>query len=279
MTHPTEPGTCHDREVLRIATVNVNGLRAATRKGMHEWLADTRPDIVTLQEVRAPDALVADLLGEDWHVVHAESSAKGRAGVAVASRLPISDSRNGEHSRAFADKGRWIEADIRTGKRKVLTVISAYAHTGDETSPAKMKEKLAWFDAATARISELRADGRHVVFTGDLNVAHRKADLKNWKGNIGCAGFLPEEQAYFDTWFDDLGWVDVVRAAHPDTDGPYSWWSYRGKAFDNDSGWRIDYQIVNPQLARLVRDARVDRAPSYDTRWSDHAPVVVDYDI
>ena len=142
-----------------------------------------------------------------------------------------------------------------------------------------MKEKLAWFDAATSRLTELRDDGRHVVFTGDLNVAHREADLKNWKGNIGCAGFLPEEQAYFDNWYDELGWVDVVRAAFPEEAGPYSWWSYRGKAFDNDAGWRIDYQIVNPQLAKLAQNPRVDRAPSYDTRWSDHAPVVVDYDI
>lgn len=265
--------------MLRVATVNVNGLRAATRKGMHEWLAEARPDVVTLQEVRAPDDLVAGLMGEDWHVVHAECAVKGRAGVAIASRLPITGSRNGDHSNAFADKGRWIEADIRTGTRKTFTVISAYAHTGDETSPAKMKEKLAWFDAASERLAELRSDGRHVVLTGDLNVAHRAVDLKNWKGNIGCAGFLPEEQAYFDTWFDELGWVDVVRAANPDISGPYSWWSFRGKAFDNDAGWRIDYQIVDPQLAKLARGARVDRAPSYDTRWSDHAPVVVDYDI
>lgn len=265
--------------MLRIATVNVNGLRAAARKGMHDWLDEARPDIVTLQEVRAPDELVADLMGEGWEIVHAECSDKGRAGVAVASRLPILDSRNGDHSRSFADKGRWIEADIKTGKRKTFTVISAYAHTGDETSPAKMKEKLAWFDAATERLTELRADGRHVVFTGDLNVAHREADLKNWKGNIGCAGFLPEEQAYFDRWFDDLGWVDVVRAAHPDDAGPYSWWSYRGKAFDNDAGWRIDYQITTPQLAKSATNAVVHRAPTYDARWSDHAPVVVDYDL
>ncbi len=265
--------------MLRIATVNVNGLRAAARKGMHDWLDEAKPDIVTLQEVRAPDELVADLMGEGWHIVHAECSDKGRAGVAVASRLPILDSRNGDHSRSFVNKGRWIEADIKTGKRKTFTVISAYAHTGDETSPAKMKEKLAWFDAATERLTELRADGRHVVFTGDLNVAHREADLKNWKGNIGCAGFLPEEQAYFDRWFDDLGWVDVVRAAHPDDAGPYSWWSYRGKAFDNDAGWRIDYQITTPQLAKSATNAVVHRAPTYDARWSDHAPVVVDYDL
>jgi exodeoxyribonuclease-3 len=265
--------------VLTIATVNVNGLRAATRKGLHEWLDECAPDIVTLQEVRAPDDMVADLIGEGWYVVHAESSAKGRAGVAIASRTPIVAHRTGDHTPEFTDNGRWIEADIRTGKRRPLTVISAYAHTGDETSPVKMAEKLAWFDAATDRITELAADGRHVVLTGDLNVAHRELDLKNWKGNLKSAGFLPEERAYFDRWFDELGWIDVIRADAGDVPGPYSWWSFRGKAFDNDAGWRIDYQIATPQLAAKARAARVDRAPSYDTRWSDHAPVVVTYDI
>lgn len=265
--------------MLRIATVNVNGLRAAARKGLHDWIATAQPDVITLQEVRAPDDLVADLMGEGWEIAHAECSVKGRAGVAVASRIPILESRSGEHSVSFADKGRWIEADLKTGGRKRFTVISAYAHTGDETSAEKMREKLVWFDAATERLEELRSDGRNVVFTGDLNVAHREADLKNWKGNIGCAGFLPEEQAYFDRWFDELGWVDVVRSQFPDAAGPYSWWSYRGKAFDNDAGWRIDYQIATPPLAKRASNARVDRAPTYDTRWSDHAPVVVDYDI
>ena len=273
------PGAWHHRAMLRIATVNVNGLRAAARKGMHDWLAERNPDVVTIQEVRAPDEMVADLLGEGWNVVHAESGDKGRAGVAIASRLPITDHRSGEHSPSFAGKGRWIEADLRTGKRKRFTVISAYAHTGDETSEHKMAEKLAWFAAATERLTQLRDEGGHVLFTGDLNVAHREADLKNWKGNLGSAGFLPEEREWFDLWFDELGWVDVVRAAHPDQAGPYSWWSFRGKAFDNDAGWRIDYQIATPALAKLARTAAVDRAPSYDSRWSDHAPVVVDYDL
>jgi len=264
---------------MRIATVNVNGLRAAARKGLHDWVAECAPDVVTLQEVRAPDELVADLMGEGWHVVHAESSAKGRAGVAVASRRPITRTDAGAATPEFAGNGRWIEADIRTGGRKRLTVISAYAHTGDETSPAKMAEKLAWFEAATVRMTALRDAGGHVLLTGDLNVAHREADLRNWKGNLKSAGFLPEERAYFDRWFDDLGWVDVVRAAHPDRDGPYSWWSFRGQAFDNDTGWRIDYQIATPALAKKASGARVDRAPSYSERWSDHAPVVVDYEI
>ena len=265
--------------MLRVATVNVNGLRAAARKGLHAWVGECAPDVVTLQEVRAPDELVADLMGEGWHVVHAESNVKGRAGVAVASRFPIARTDDGAAVPEFAGKGRWIEADIRTGPRRRLTVISAYAHTGDETSPAKMAEKLAWFEAATARLTALRAGGGPVLLTGDLNVAHGEADIKIWKGNLTSAGFLPEERAYFDRWFDDLGWVDVVRRAHPDQAGPYSWWSFRGKAFDNDAGWRIDYQIASPNLAKKASRVWVDRAPSYAERWSDHAPVVVDYDL
>jgi len=270
--------TWHDHGV-RVATVNVNGLRAATRKGMLAWMDACQPDVITLQEVRCPDELVADLLGENWHVVHAESTAKGRAGVAVVSRKPIDRTYDGRDQKSFRQNGRWIEADIKTGKRKRLTIISAYAHTGDEESPAKMKEKLAWFDTATKRINELRDEGGHVLFTGDLNVAHRPEDLRNWKGNLKSAGFLPEERAWFDKWFDELGWVDVVRRQFPDQEGPYSWWSFRGKAFDNDTGWRIDYHIATPDLAKKATNAFVDRANSYAERWSDHAPVVVDYDL
>jgi exodeoxyribonuclease-3 len=259
-----------------LASVNVNGLRAAVRNGMLDWVETRRPDVIALQEVRAPDELVAGLLGEGWFVTHAESDAKGRAGVAVASRRPLLGERAGEGIPAFASTGRWVEADVETAGGRALTVVSCYAHTGDEASPERMAEKLAFFDAITERLTELRADGRHVVLTGDLNVAHQDIDLKNWKGNRGCAGCLPEERAYFDRWVED-GWVDVVRARAGDEAGPYSWWSFRGRAFDNDAGWRIDYQIATPDLAATVVDTAVDRAPTYDSRWSDHAPVVVTY--
>ena len=143
-----------------------------------------------------------------------------------------------------------------------------------------MAEKLAWFDAATDRLETLRGDGGHVLFTGDLNVAHRDSDLKNWKGNVGKAGCHPDERARFDRWTDDLGWVDVARALADDPDRvPYTWWSYRGRAFDTDAGWRIDYQFATPELAARATTARVDRAAAYDQRWSDHAPVVVTYDV
>ena len=265
--------------MLTIATVNVNGVRAATRKGMSDWLAALDPDIVTLQEVRAPDEILRELFEPDWHVAHAESVAKGRAGVAVLSRRPHIAARLGNRIPAFTDNGRWVETDLTLDDGSTLTVISAYAHTGDEEDERRMTEKLAWFDAATKRMAALRKQRDHVLLTGDLNVAHREADLKNWKGNLGKAGFLPEERAYFDKWFGKGAWVDVVREVHGDVTGPYSWWSFRGKAFDTDAGWRIDYQIATPELAATATGAWVDRAPDYASRWSDHAPVVVTYDI
>jgi exodeoxyribonuclease-3 len=157
--------------------------------------------------------------------------------------------------------------------------VSAYVHTGDAESPERMSEKLAFLAAATKRLEALRADGRHVLLTGDLNVAHREIDLKNWKGNLTSAGFLPEERAWFDELFDVHGWVDVMRRLHGEVTGPYSWWSWRGKAFDNDAGWRIDYHIATPDLAAAAVVGTVDRAPTYADRWSDHAPVVVTYSV
>jgi exodeoxyribonuclease-3 len=115
--------------------------------------------------------------------------------------------------------------------------------------------------------------------TGDLNVGHTELDIKNWKGNLKNAGFLPEERAYFDTFMNSQGWVDIGRVTHPDVPGPYTWWSFRGQAFDTDAGWRIDYHLATPALAETASNYRVHRADSYDTRWSDHSPVSVDYSI
>lgn len=261
---------------LRVATVNVNGIRAALRNGMREWLATVEPDVVTMQEVRAPDELFREAFGEGWHIAHSESEAKGRAGVAVASRVGL----RSEHSHLadrFSGQGRWIEACIEGVDDRPLTVISAYAHTGDEADPARMDEKHAFFQSATERIEQLRSEGGHVLLTGDLNVAHREVDLKNWKGNQKKAGFLPEEREHFDRMFDDLGWVDLGRRHGGDGPGPYTWWSYRGKAFDTDAGWRLDVHIASPDLAALATSVEVHRAPSYAERWSDHAPVVATF--
>jgi exodeoxyribonuclease-3 len=271
--------------VLTVASVNVNGVRAAVRRGMRPWLEERAPDVLCLQEVRGSDADLAAALGDGWSVIHQEASARGRAGVAVATRTPPVAVRTGlpAPTRAeapdagFDGTGRWVEADLDAGDR-LLTVVSAYVHTG-EAGTQRQLEKEAFLGAVAVRLQALAADGRHVLLTGDLNVAHREADLKNWKGNLKKAGFLPQERAWFDRLLADGAWVDVVRALSGEGPGPYSWWSWRGKAFDLDSGWRIDYQIASAGLAERAVKAETDRASSYAERWSDHAPVVVRYDV
>lgn len=267
---------------LTIATVNVNGIRAAARKGMWDWFEDAEPDIVTLQEVRAPAELVTALLDEHlagWYVAHEIATSKGRSGVAIASRPPLLSMTSRLGGSGYEDSGRWIEATVDTTDGRGLTVISAYVHTGDTTNADRMEEKLAFLSDAVDRVCELREQGGHVVLTGDLNVAHHEVDIKNWRGNVGKAGFHPTERAHLDRLIGDLGWTDLGRHFGGDGPGPYTWWSYRGRSFDNDAGWRIDYQIASPDLAALAKDARVDRAPSHGERWSDHAPLVVTFDL
>ncbi|UOE44443.1 exodeoxyribonuclease III [Agromyces larvae] len=273
---------------LRIATVNVNGIRAAYRRGMGDWLAGRGVDILALQEVRASTDDLTGLLGDDWDIVHDPATAKGRAGVAIASRHRASLHRVELGGPDFDTAGRWLEADYEVGDR-VVTVVSAYVHTGEADTP-KQVEKYRFLDAMEQRLPELAAHSELAVVLGDLNVGHRTLDIKNWRGNRKNAGFLPDERAYFDRFVGaegdelanrgaGLGWVDVGRRFAGEVDGPYTWWSWRGKAFDNDTGWRIDYHLATRALADTVETYTVDRAAAYDERWSDHAPVVVDYAI
>jgi exodeoxyribonuclease-3 len=269
------------KDFLRIATVNVNGLRAAYKKGMGEWLESRDVDILCLQEVRAPDDIVRKLIGEGWFILHAEAEAKGRAGVAIASREEPLATRVGIGDDYFATTGRWVEADYRVknaaGKDATLTAVSAYVHSGEVGTP-KQEDKYRFLDAMTTRLPELAKHSDHAVVVGDLNVGHTELDIKNWKGNTKRAGFLPDERAYFDRFFgEEIGWRDVHRDLAGNISGPYTWWSQRGKAFDTDTGWRIDYQMATPVLAAAAFSAVVDRAASWDTRFSDHAPLVVDY--
>jgi exodeoxyribonuclease-3 len=279
------PSPLRQNAGVRIVTANVNGIRAAMRKGLDQWVATWSPDVITLQEVRAPDDQVRELVaswgadGDDWHLTHSEAEAKGRAGVAVVSRFAADRVWTGDSDPRFTGLGRWAEADFDGRDGINLTVISAYVQTGDETDDAKMAEKYRFLVSMTDRITELRDQGREVLLTGDLNVAHREVDIKNWKGNLKSAGFLPEERAYFDRLFNDLGWVDLGRLHGGEGPGPYTWWSYRGKAYDNDSGWRIDYQIASPGLAQRATSAVVDRSAGYHERWSDHSPLIVDFDL
>ncbi len=278
--------------MLRIATVNTNGVRASFRKGMGDWLASREVDILAMQEVRASTEDLEGLLGPEWHILHDAATAKGRAGVAIASRGAATLHRVTHGPDDFDSAGRWLEADFDVNGQQ-LTVVSTYVHTGEVGTP-KQEEKWKFLDAMEARMPELTAHSPLALIVGDLNVGHRELDIKNWRGNRKNSGFLPRERAYFDRFFGPagepvtgvdesvgtgLGWVDVGRRWAGEVDGPYTWWSQRGQAFDNDTGWRIDYHMASPALAATVANYTVDRAAAYDQRWSDHSPVVVDYSV
>jgi exodeoxyribonuclease-3 len=271
---------------LRIATVNVNGVRAAYRKGMGEWLAPRSIDILALQEVRAETDDLTALLGPEWDVLHDPATAKGRAGVALASRRKAEIHRVTFGPDDFDSAGRWLEADYDVDGT-IVTVVSTYVNSGEADTP-KQVEKYKFLDAMVERLPKLAEHNPLSLVVGDLNVGHRTLDIKNWKGNVKRAGFLPEERAYFDRFLGaegdegynagaGFGWVDVGRRWAGEVPGPYTWWSQRGQAFDTDTGWRIDYHLATPALAEKVVSYTIDRAAAYDQRWSDHAPVVVDY--
>ncbi|WP_406831961.1 exodeoxyribonuclease III [Pedococcus sp. KACC 23699] len=266
---------------MRLITANVNGIRAAARRGGLSWLADQRADVLCLQEVRASDDQLAAALEEgghgDWHVAHTEAAAKGRAGVAVISRHPHLRVSASVGPQEFDGAGRWVEVDLASPVGTV-TVASTYVHTG-EAGTDRQAEKMRFLDAIGTRLSDWSAAGRMAVVAGDLNIAHHEHDLKNWKGNLKKSGFLPQERAHLDRWFAEGEWADVHRSLHGPGPGPYTWWSWRGKAFDNDSGWRIDYQLASRPLADRAVRAGVGRAATYDQRWSDHAAVTVYYDL
>lgn len=272
---------------MHVATVNVNGIRAAARKGMGEWIDATDADVILFQEVRAPEDLAAGLIGDRYRVIQQASVLKGRAGVAVAVKADyeLGPTRLGLQAGLApadatlaeppVDTGRWVEVDVPALD---TTFVSAYLHSGVADNAEKMAAKYAHLDRVTQRLDELRSDRplAHVLVAGDFNIVHTPLDIKNWKPNHNkTAGVLDREIAYLDRWFED--YVDTQRRLVGEVQGPYTWWSQRGKAFDNDAGWRIDYQMTSPDLAALAVDARVDRASQYAKRWSDHAPLVVTY--
>lgn len=263
-----------------VTTINVNGIRAAVKErsaenlGLLPWLKTTPADVVCLQETRADDdqlaQALAPALGDGWHLASADPHLKGRNGVAVLSRAPITRVQVGLNEDEFASHGRYLEVDVDD-----LTVASIYVPTG-EAETERQREKERFLAAVGAHMRYLGSTGRDAVVCGDWNIGHTELDIKAWKANRKKAGFLPSERQ----WVTDVlatGWVDVVRALHPEVPGPYSWWSWRGKAFDNDAGWRIDYQLATTSLAASATAARVERAAAYALRWSDHAPVTVEY--
>lgn len=286
--------------VISITTSNLNGIRAAKRKDMYSWVEQHAPDVWAIQEVRAPQSEIDPIFSEisDIYVRSPKGASmsepltcqneicriKGRAGVGLLSALPVVEQRYGLFNlEEDVDSGRWIESDIRTPEGYTITVVSVYVHAGNVDHPDKMEQKFRFLEKMTERMRQLQdiaaAGGNQAVLCGDFNIAHTLIDIKNAKSNEKSAGFLPEERVYIDKWLDELEYVDVMRDLAGEIQGPYTWWSQRGKAFDNDTGWRIDYQFATPELAHTARGFRIDKAPSYDTRWSDHAALTITYEV
>lgn len=268
--------------MLSIITANVNGIRAAHKRGGLQWLADAKVDVICLQEVRATHEQVHETLQDSalkkWHVAHSPAPKLGRAGVAVLTKKAPNEVREDVGLAGIDGQGRWIEIDIDS-EFGPITVVSTYVHAGEVGTP-RQDEKYVFLADMDKRMTQLktRATKRkgHAIVTGDFNIARENIDIKNWKGNLKNSGFLPEERAYLNKWFTK-SWVDLGRELGGEGPGPYTWWSWRGKGFDTDGGWRIDYVASTPGLAERAVKAEVGKAATYAERWSDHAPLTVTF--
>lgn len=257
---------------MRIVSVNVNGLRAAVRKGFFDWVAQADADVICLQEIRIQDHQLTKAMrqpgGMDAFYLPAEKP--GYSGVGLYFKKQPDQIHVGMGVEEFDREGRVVTADYGD-----LRVVSLYLPSGTSGDP-RQDFKYKFMDAFLPWMDEQRQQAEHVVVCGDWNIAHRKIDLKNWRGNQKNSGFLPEERAWMDKVFDEAGWADTYRGLHPDAEGEcYTWWSNRGQAYANNTGWRIDYQICTPETASTATAAWVYK----DERFSDHAPLIVDYQL
>lgn len=254
---------------MRVLTLNLNGLRSAARKGFFEWVRGQDVDVLLLQETRvqASQREGAEFQLEGYQSYWLDAEVKGYSGVAIYTRRTPDVVRMGIDWPEFDREGRWIEAHFGQ-----LRVVSLYLPSGS-SGEARQQFKFVAMDHLRPYLQALRRDpALHTLIGGDWNIAHRAIDLKNWRSNQKNSGFLPEERAWMETLLGEDGWVDAHRALYPDK-AEYTWWSNRGNAYANDVGWRIDYQIIAPELRPALREVVVHRTP----RFSDHAPLVVDY--
>jgi exodeoxyribonuclease-3 len=255
---------------MRVISLNLNGIRAAARKGVYAWLRRQRADIVCLQEIKAQVDQLNDrqFWPPSFRCYYHPAEKRGYSGVALYARKEPDDVIHGLGWPDFDVEGRWIEARF-----DALSVISLYLPSGS-SSEQRQQVKFDLMARLTPHLERLRRDGRAYIICGDWNIAHTKADIKNWRGNLKNSGFLPEERAWLDRLFGPMGWVDAFRVVNQSPD-EYTWWSNRGQAWSKNVGWRIDYQVVTPGLRDRILDARIYRR----RRFSDHAPLIVDYDL
>jgi len=255
---------------MRIITLNVNGIRSAATKGLFPWLARQRADVICLQEVRA---LPEQIEGPEYELkgytrLLYPAKRPGYAGVALYARREPERVERGFGVAEFDGEGRYLEAHFGP-----VAVVSLYLPSGS-SGPERQASKFRFLDAFVPHLAKLGAGRRQYVLCGDWNIAHKAIDLKNWKSNQKNSGFLPEERAWMDRLFGDLRFVDAFRAVDQRPE-QYTWWSNRGQAWAKNVGWRIDYQVATPGLGGAPAAARIYR----ERRFSDHAPLIMDYDL
>ena len=259
--------------MFKLTSLNLNGLRSATRKGLEAWMASLRADCICVQEIKAQAADVQgqldQLAGLQGYFHYAEK--KGYSGVGIYTRHEPSEVRIGYGNPEFDAEGRCIELRFDTPTRK-FSILSVYFPSGS-SSEERQQAKFRFLASFHPHLMRLRAE-REFIVCGDVNIAHQAIDLKNWKGNLKNSGFLPEERAWMTDLLERDGLVDVYRHLHPDTTGEaYTWWSNRGQAWANNVGWRIDYQLATAALAAQAHAASIYK----EQRFSDHAPLTVEY--
>jgi exodeoxyribonuclease-3 len=254
---------------MRIVTLNANGIRAAARKGFFAWLGEQSADVVCIQETRAQIHQLKDPVFKPagYHCYYHDADKKGYSGVALYARREPDAVHHGVGWEVMDREGRWLQADFDD-----LSIVSLYLQSGS-SSEERQQLKFRAMDYLQSRLREMAKDGREYLVCGDWNIAHRRIDLRNWRGNQKNSGFLPEERAWMGELFGALGWVDAFRRVEPG-EHQYTWWSNRGRAWDNNTGWRIDYQVATPGIAATARAATIYK----DERFSDHAPLTMEYD-
>lgn len=255
---------------MRIMTFNCNGIRAAARKGFFDWLPSADADVVCLQETKAQEHQLDDTLfyPDGYRCHYFDAQKKGYAGTALFSRSEPKTISRGLGFPLADEEGRYLQADYPG-----LSIASLYLPSGS-ASDERQARKVLFMKHFMEHMQSLRRKRRQFVICGDWNICHKEIDLKNWRANQKNSGFLPEERQWLDRLYDDLGWVDAFRVVNPEPD-QYSWWSQRGQARAKNVGWRLDYQVVTPGL----RDKIVSAEIYTDENFSDHAPVILDYDL
>lgn len=253
-----------------IMTANLNGIRAAGRKGFFDWLSQQNPDVLCVQETKAQMQHLDDALfwPQDRHCYYADAEKKGYSGVGILSRhKPLAIETTLGHP-ILDQEGRFIAAEFDQ-----MIVCSLYLPSGT-SGTTRQNIKFECMDYFYRHYLQANiASSKPIVICGDWNIAHQQRDLKNWRSNQKNSGFLPEERAWLDQCFDDLGWVDAFRAINQEDD-QYTWWTYRANARANNVGWRIDYHVASPQLRNTIQSATIHQDPVF----SDHAPLTITYD-